>query len=275
LKFKFIFILFNSIIAFFLFFVFFMPFFMFGADFGLSFWRAGWYLAVILLAILLGINVYYFRNRRLFLLLEREDWPALVHYLEGRVIRGGNYRSALVRLLANTYLVLSDSASIMTLENKVTLAKPSLINANALIFGTARILGKDIAGAVRFFSQRLGPGKNESPEWVRWYYGFSLLLDRQFQAAGDQFIPLAHESKDGILTGLSGFFLADTLPKVLPSRKDAFLAAAEDGRNRVLRSFPVRAAWEKESAKVQTEMYAAVLTRYIKGAAVWLYGGGL
>jgi hypothetical protein len=273
LKFKSIFILFNSIIAVFLFFVVFTPFFILGAEFALSFWRAGWYLAVILLLILLGMNIYYFSNRRLFFLLEREDWPALAHYLEGRVIRNGHYRSHLVRLLANTYLVLSDSASVMALENKVALAKPSLLGAHVLVFGAARILGKDIAGAVRFFSQRLGLGKNESPEWVRWYYGFSLLLDRQFQAAGDQFILLARESKDGVLTGLSGFFLAGALQKVLPGRSEVFLAAAGDGRNRVLRSFPARAAWEKESEKVRLEVYAAVLSRYIKETAAWLYGG--
>ncbi|MDL2230060.1 hypothetical protein LJC14_07420, partial [Treponema sp. OttesenSCG-928-L16] len=79
-------------------------------------------------------------NRRLFYLLEREDWPALVQYLEGKVMRGGNYSPRLVKLLANTYLVLSDPRSVMALERKLAAAKPALLDRNALVFGAARIL---------------------------------------------------------------------------------------------------------------------------------------
>jgi hypothetical protein len=274
LKFKFIFIIFSGILFFFLIMMFFLPFMVFGNGFALSFWRSSWPLILLLLLILLGVNGYYFTNRRLFFLLEREDWPALVQYLERRVIQEGHYRSHLVRLLANSYLVLSDAASVTALEAKLALARPALVERNVLLFGAARILGKDNAGGARFFSRYLGSGRTGSTGWIRWYYGFSLLLNREFARAAEQFGLLARESKDGILTGLSAFFLADSLPGFLPDRREELLAAAGEGRTRVLEGLVSAAAWKKEAAKMRTEIHAAVLSRYIRDAGKWLYGPG-
>jgi hypothetical protein len=272
LKFKFIFIIFSAVLFFFLIMILFLPFVVFENGFAFSFWRSSWPLILFLLLLLLTLNGYYLRNRRLFFLLEREDWPALVQYLERRVIRDGHYRFHLVRLLAHSYLVLSDAASVTALEAKLALAKPVLVDRNVLLFGAARILGKDNSGGVRFFSRYLDSGKTGSAGWIRWYYGFSLLLNREFAEAAGQFGLLARESRDGILTGLSAFFLADSLPGLLPDRREELLAAAGEGRTRVLESLASAAAWKKETAKIQTEIHAAVLSRYIRDAGKWLYG---
>ncbi|MDR1374492.1 MAG: hypothetical protein LBJ24_05935 [Treponema sp.] len=248
---------------------FFVPFFVFGTGFALIFWRSSWPLGAVLVLLFLGINGYYFANRRLFLLLEREDWPALVQYLEGRVFQDRRYSPNLVRLLANTYLVLSDSGAVMSLERKMAVAKPALVNANALLFGVARILCKDNAGAVRFFSQRLDSAKTESAEWVRWYYGFSLLLNRQFSTAGEQFSLLVHDSRDAVITGISAYFLANTLPE----QGAGYRSAADNGGARVRKVLPSRGAWQKETEKLQTEVYAVVLLKYIGETADWLYQG--
>jgi hypothetical protein len=50
---------------------------MLGTEFALTFFRTGWPLALVLILILGGLDIFYFTNRRLFFLLEREDWPAL------------------------------------------------------------------------------------------------------------------------------------------------------------------------------------------------------
>jgi hypothetical protein len=271
LKFRLLFILFNGIILFFIAIVFFIPFIVFGTGFTLTFWRSSWPLGVVPALLLLGINGYYFANKRLFLLLEREDWPALVQYLEGRVLQDRRYSPNLVRLLANTYLVLSDSGSVMALERKVAIARPALVDANALIFGVARILCKDNAGAARFFSRRLDSAKTESAEWVRWYYGFSLLLNRQFSTAGEQFSLLVHDSRNAVITGISAYFLDNTLRKALPEQGESYRSAANDGRIRVQKALPSRGAWQKETKKLQTEVYAVVLLKYIEETADWLY----
>jgi hypothetical protein len=169
-------------------------------------------------------------------------------------------------------VVLSDSAGVLSLENTPAIAKPAQVDANALIFGAARILGKDIPGAVRFFEERRSSARGESAEWLRWYYGFALLLDRQFSPAADQFLVLANESPDAVLTGLSAFFLEDMLAKCLPGRSAECTTAAEAGKKRVKKTFPGINGWNREVSKIRTEVYAAILSKYLNEASAWLYG---
>jgi len=237
------------------------------------FWQVNWPLILVLVILLLAFNVFYFTNRELFMLLEKEDWPALVRYLEDRVIQRGRYSPRLVRLLANSYLVLSDSAAVMNLESKVAIAKPALVDANILVFGTARILGKDIPGAVRFFQTRRDKAKAGLKEWVRWYHGFALLLDRQFEGAADEFSLLARVAKDGVITGLSSYFLKEILARTLPEKEQELRNVSTSGRERVLQTLPRLKNWNKEISGLSTEIHAAALSKYIEEASRWLYAG--
>jgi hypothetical protein len=273
LKFKSIFIIFNISIVFFLLASGLLPLLILGSGFSGGFFAAAWPLFLILISALAGLNVFYFSRRRLYYLLEREDWPALQEYLEQRVLSRGHYSSRLVQILANTYLVMSDSAAVTALENKTAIAKPALVEANALVFGAARILGGDPAGAAGFFSLRLIRGKAKDLQWIRWYYGFSLLLDRQFGKAEAEFRVLAFESGDAVITGLSAYFLADTLLKYTENRGEC-QAKADAGRERVLGSLKTIDDWNREAAKIETEVHAAILKKYIGQAGTWLFGSG-
>ena len=203
MKFKFIFILFNIIIVVFLLFIFIFPIFILGRDFSFSFWGISWPVALFLVLLLFAINLFYVYNRILFRLLEREDWPALAQYLEERVISRGRYSRQLVKLLANTYLVLSDPHSVINLEKKLSLAKPALIDTNSLIFGIARILAGDSKGAAAYFSHRVTLPKNENPQWIEWYRGFSCLLGEEFEISANSFLITVSESRLPLLIGLS------------------------------------------------------------------------
>jgi hypothetical protein len=236
------------------------------------FWVSGWPLLLVLVLALAALNIFYFSRRRLYYLLEREDWPALQDYLEQQVLSRGHYTPRMVQLLANTCLVMSDSAGVMTLENKTAIAKPALIEANALVFGAARILGGDISGAVNFFSLRLEKGKIKDTQWVRWYYGFSLLLDRQFEKAAAEFKTLAAESSDAVITGRSAYFLGDTLWKKTENGQDCRTKARE-GRERVMRFIKTIDGWNREVVKIETEVHAVIIKKYISKAGVWLFGG--
>jgi hypothetical protein len=273
LRFKSVFIFFTLIILVFLVFVTLIPFLMFEPSVAGLFWRTNWPFILILALILGGIDLFYLANRRLFSLLEREDWPALVNYLEGRVIRRQRYQPQLVRLLANTCLVLADVKAVTRLENRLAQAKPALLRANALVFGVARILGKDLDGAVRFFAGRLeDPRGGASRSWLRWYYGFSLYLNRQLALAADQFVPLAEGAREALPAGLAAHFLAGPLHKALPDRREEFEQAAAAGRERVRKALPRPGNWNKEVLRLKTEIHAAVLAKYFEEAGTWLYG---
>jgi hypothetical protein len=271
-KFKSLFLLFNMILLLLLLFIGAFPFLLFGTPDIPGLFQTGWPLILVLLLILAGFDIFYGYNRRLFQLLEKEDWPALSRYLEKRIIRDGHYSPRLIRLLANTYLVLSDSASVLAMENKAAIVNPALVDANALIFGAARILEKDLSGAVNFFARMLRSRKTESADWIRWYYGFSLLLDQQYSPSGDQFLPLALGSKEGVITGLSAFFLSESLSRLLPQRGLEFAAAALDGKNRLLKTFPSLDAWNREVKRTLNAVHAAILSRFISEATAWLFG---
>jgi hypothetical protein len=272
LKFKSIFIIFNIIIVFFLLAVCLIPLFMLGPDLVPRFWASGWPLALVLVLALIALNGFYAGRHRLYYLLEREDWPALQEYLEQRVISRGHYTPQMVQLLANTYLVMSDSEGVIRLENKTAIAKPALIESNALVFGAAHILGGDTSGAVNFFSRRLEKGKVKDPQWIRWYYGFSLLLDRQFAKAAVEFKALAAESSDVVITGLSSYFLWDTLRKKTEKGQEC-RTKAQEGRDRVLEAVKTAGGWNREAAKIETEVHAAIIKQYIGKAGAWLFGG--
>ncbi|MDR0623328.1 MAG: hypothetical protein LBG10_02755 [Treponema sp.] len=248
-----------------------MPFLIMEPDLVPLFWASGWPLVLVLVLALCALNVFYFSKRRLYYLLEREDWPALQDYLEQQVISRRHYTPRMVQLLANTYLVMSDSAGVMALENKTAVAKPALIESNALVFGAARILGGDTAGAANFFSLRLKNGKTKDPQWIRWYYGFSLLLNRQFEQAAVEFKALATESSDALITGLSSYFLWDTLRKYTENGKEC-RDKAREGRNRVQQVVKTADEWNREAGKIETEVYAAVIKQYIAKAGIWLFG---
>ena len=271
MKFKFVFILFSFTLLLLLVIFILLPSFLLGPSFSLSYWLVYWPFLLIWVLLFAAFIFFYFINRRLFILLEKEDWPALAHYLEYQVLTKGRYSSRLVRLLATSYLVLSDTDAVLNLENKAAIAKPALLDQNALIFGAARILGKDFSGASRFFEARKYSVKPKLKDWVSWYLGFSFLLDYRLQGAADEFSYLARESKNAVVTALSSYFLSETLARVLPEKEAELLEISSSGRIRARVILPVTEDWKREISKISTEVHAAVISKYIDCTCEWLY----
>ncbi|MDR2477579.1 MAG: hypothetical protein LBD18_07330 [Treponema sp.] len=270
MKFKYIIIFFNILIIFVLSFVAVLPFAVFGMDMTAAFWQSAWPLALVLIASLAGLNSFFLMNRRLFMLLEREDWPALTEYLENKIYHKGYYASRHVRLLLNSYLVLSDFGGALQLENKVAIAKPALLDANAIIFGAARILGGDARAAADFFQLRLEKGKIKEAQWLRWYYGFSLVLARLFDRAEEEFRALVLSSNEPLITGLSAFFLSGTLLKYSVNQAECRSLAVK-GRERVVKALKNGEGWKRQAARIETEVHAAIIKKYIDEAGAWLF----
>lgn len=271
MKFKSLFILFNLVILFSFLFVFAVPFFALGSDFAVSFWASNWPLALVLLLILGAIDAFFLANYTLFTLLEREDWPALVQYLEEKVLKKGKYSPRLVKLLANTYLVLSDAASVQILEQKLTYKKPVLLDKNALIFAAGRILSADHKGAYTFLTERAESSKLERPYWVRWYRAFSLLLLHDFVSAEEILLGLCRDADDPLVCGLSAFFLKDAVIKALPEDAENIDAAVDDACKRIKKKFPDRRSWNKYAERERSEIHVVILSKSLDDTAEMLY----
>jgi len=229
-------------------------------------------LLILMSVILVCLGIFFLINYRLFLLLEREDWPALAYYLEQKIYVKNNYSSRYVKLLASSYIVISDYPSVVKLESKLFIAKRSVVEKNALIFGAARVISGDYKGAASFFKTILEKGKlnKEDMGWVHWFYGFSSLLNSSFDKAETEFMGMAVNSSDAILAGISAYFLANNLSGKSLRQQDC-LDAAEKGRKRVIDSLKTPEGWKKEVIKAETAIHVAVIRKYINEAGIWLF----
>ena len=229
-------------------------------------------LLIFLGLFLVCICVFFCLNYRLLSLLEREDWPALAYYLEHKIYVKGRFYNRYIRILTSSYFVISDYQSVLKLESKVQLAKPSLISGNVLIFGTARIFSGKYAESAAFFKMQFDKCKPKDKQWVRWFYGFSQLLAGNFNMAESEFASLAVSSSDALITGLSAYFLCSSLEKK-SLNPDKCLHTSDNGRNRVIKSLKTSDGWMKETQKMGTDIHIAIIKKYLDEAGRWLFSG--
>jgi hypothetical protein len=243
---------------------------------GDGFWKQFTPLLIILLLVIVLLDVYYFLNGKLLSLMEKEDWPGAVQYLEEKVVKKGRYTPYFVSLLAQNYLLLTDTTAVVDLENKTAIANPQLIDRFALLFGTARVLQKDMASASNFFANRLNAKKPNKKDflWVRFYYAFTMLLNWRFSEASKEFIVLSKISTNAIITGLSAWFLKDVLAKAAPEQREDVNSAAQVGVKRVKEKVYDEQEWLNKAASMQKDIYVALLAQYIRDAGKWIFSDG-
>jgi hypothetical protein len=216
------------------------------------------------------MSIFFFLNYRLFLLLEREDWPALAYYLEQKIYVKGRYSERNVRLLASSYLVISDFQSVLKLESKALLANPSAVNNCVLIFGAAKILNGSHTEAAAFFRSHLGKCRKRDKQWVLWFCSFSHLLGGAFNQAEPDFLSLAASSNNVLITGLSAYFLHNSIEKKSKT-PDKCRETAEKGRERVLAAAKNLENWKKETESMETEIHISIIKKYISEAEKWIF----
>ena len=216
------------------------------------------------------MSIFFFFNYRLLSLLEREDWPALAYYLEQKVYTKRRYSARNVRLLASSYLVISDYLSVLKLEGKALLEKPSVIEKNALIFGSARVLSGNHEEAAAFFKLYMNKCRGSEKDWMRWFYGFSLLLGGDFAHAEPEFANMAFSSGSALITGLSAYFLCNTLEKHSANPEECH-QKAEKGKERVVKALINLDGWKKEVDKTGTDIHIAIIRKYVESAGTWLF----
>lgn len=230
-------------------------------------------LMILMSLLLISLSVFFILNYKLLSLLEREDWPALAYYLEQKIFVKGRYNSRNVRILASSYLVISDYQSVLKLESKSQIAKPSVISKNVLIFGAARILNGMHDDTAVFYRLHLEKCAKKDKQWVRWFYGFSSLLSGNYNQAETEFASLAVSSGDSLISGLSAYFLASSLGKKT-SNPEKCRNSSEQGKIKVIKALKNLNGWKKETDKLKNEVHTAIIKRYLEETGNWLFGNG-
>lgn len=271
MKFRTIFILFNVVIVVSFCFVFLFPFFVLGASSSLQFWKENWYLAAFFIALLGAINAFFIANRRVFTLVENEDWAALSAYLSQEIMVKGRYRSSSIRLLVNAFLLRSDVEGIEGLETRLQDQRPALLRKHALLFGVTRLLRNRPAEAEAFFARYLGAKDVDSREWLRFDYAFSLVLQKRVSDA----IPDLRAgllSRDAVLALLSAYLLGSVCAAGAGTAEErAELTGLADRTKAGLRArFPPQ-RWSKEVERAKGEVHIVILSKLIDDAGRWLF----
>lgn len=270
MKFRTIFTLFNVVILTSFAFVFLMPLFVLGAGASLDFWKENWYLALFFLLLIAGLNSFFLANRKVFVLVEREDWGGLSAYLVKSMAGKGRIRSSRVRLLINAYLLQSDAEGIARLESDLSAKRPDLLRRNALLFGVTRLLRGRNEEAEAFLKGYLDAKDADSPDWLRFDYGFSLILQKRAREALP-FLERSLDSKDAVLRVLAAYLLASLgadAAETEEARAEA-RARAEAERGRLRARFDAR-RWAKEVERAKSEVHIVILSKLVDDAGRWL-----
>lgn len=264
MKFKIIFILFNIVILVSFLVIYFMPLVMLGWDYTRVFWGRNWGLPVVFVAIIGLLNAYFVYNWKLFTMLEREDWPALIAYLERRIYERKLIVTQQVRILVNAYLVRSDLAGIEKLESFIKEHKPRVLPRFALVFGIPYLLRNNSDEMQAYFS-RFVDMKGRDGGWLRWNHGFSLVLQGKKEEAEERLGLVCAEKTDSVLA-LLAVYLLDSLK---PEDEDA--KALIEAKRAGLRKRYTQAMWAKEVERGRSNIQVVILSKLVDEATEWLF----
>ncbi len=264
MKFKTIFIIFNAVIVFSFLFIFLMPLVLLGGDYFSVFVSKNRLAAILFLVTLVLINSYFIGNWRLFSLLEKENWPELIAFLEEQIYQKSRFRQNYLKMLVNTYLLTSSIPAIGKLEVLVAQKKPELQKKFALQFGIPYLLKNSPEESKKYFSRFLDDPKVENREWIRWNHAFALMQLKEFVPAQEALLRLI-DCKDAVILMLTLYML------------DSYAASSADIRNSVdqgrekLRAQYTLEKWKKKTG-ASRNMEMVLLSQIISDATNWLFG---
>ncbi|MFW6215521.1 MAG: hypothetical protein ACOC45_06200 [Alkalispirochaetaceae bacterium] len=265
MKFKAVFILFNAVVVLSFLFIFLMPLIFLGPEYTQLFWGDNWYLGLVFLAILAVLNGYFAANWKLFGLLEREDWPALTAYLEGRIFEAEKFRAQEVRLLIHSYVAVNKPMEIRRLDTFLREKRPQLADRYALSLGVPYLLSND-GGEIETYFER---ARNQAPRglqgWANWAYAFGLMLQQKTADAKPVLRSTVENARDPLLE-LVTLYLLDAYREA-----DDEIAAFLTERIEALRSGYSREKISRLLERRRGELHILVVSQLIDSATDWCF----
>jgi hypothetical protein len=245
-----------------------MPFFMLGWDYVKIFWKSNWYLAVVFLVAFVTLNAYFLHNWKLFSLLEKEDWRETCRHLEERIYEKKKETRQSVRILINTYIVLSDSAKLEKLSRYLEEEGSRFFTVFALELGIPLMVKGDPGALKAYFSKALQNPKARKKDWLRWNLAFALMAEGSGddrEKAADELAVLAGQTKDPVLLLLAAYLL-DKLGETRDDTKK-LTASVRD----TLKRKDTRSAWEKVSRDSKNNLIVLILSKLLEDAENWFW----
>ena len=265
MKFKTVFVIFNSILAICFVFIFFLPVVIIGSEYFSLFLAQNILTGCLFVVTLVVINFYFIRNWKLFTLMERQDWQAVISHLEEKIYEKGKVQSLFVRTLINTYFVTSNPEAIFRLQQFVQNKKPRFLARFAMQFGIPYLLIKGPEESQRYFGKVLTMSGVKKKNWILWSHALSLLQTNQNLAARNELFELL-DTKTAPPLCLLALYLLVPLSKNDGEVKERLNAELE-----ALRGKYTRDIWEREIGKIRGNIEIVTLSKLIKDATLWLF----
>ena len=265
MKFKVIFIVFNLVIVFSFAFIFFMPLLLLGQEYFSLTFKHNLIPALLFVFTFIIINSYFLSNWKLFNLLEAENWPQLIEFLEEEIFIKNRVRGAYIKMLINAYLFSSTIEKIASLEARVAEKKPFLINRYAIHFGIPYLLKRPPGEAENYFSRLIAAPKVHSRVWVEWNYAFSLMQQHKFNDAKETLMALAESKRDHLVLLLT-LYLLDSF-----SKNDAAVATAVSADCEYLKKRYTQNDFQKKLDRSQKNIEVLLLSQIFNDALGWLF----
>ena len=168
MRFKSIFWLFNIVVVIALIIFAGASFFLFGKDYAAVYWGNMWFVAVLFLLFIGVLDFYFIRNWSLFELLEAEDWPALLAWLENRLYTRGQIRRPYANLLINTALSVANYDAVKKLDAEIRQRKPELMRHLGVSLGIPHIKEENRNAILDHYNPLADDPKTHRRDWARW-----------------------------------------------------------------------------------------------------------
>lgn len=265
MKFRVLFIVFNVVILVSFALIFLMPAFVLGWDYTSVFWSTNWPVGAVFLVVLLGLNGYFVYNWKIFTLLEAEEWPDLIDYLEREAFEKKRLTRQRARILVNAYVVTGRVDRIGELETFIRSEKPQLLPKLAIELGVPHLLSNDGGRMAAYFGEMKDRADVADPLWIRWCYAFALMTKNDFTEAGGELLVVLDEAKDPLLRMLTAHML-----EPFGARDEATANRVREAREEMHRRY-TRDRINKELEQQRQNLQVLFLSSRIEEARDWVF----
>jgi hypothetical protein len=267
MKFKTIFFLFNAFIIVSFLLISLVPLLFLGAEYSIIFWSRNWIISALFFLFIGALDAYFIYNWKLFTLLEKEDWPLLISYLEEEIYKKKRFTKRNLSLIINAYLSVSNLDKVKRLETEIRSASPKMLPQFALYLGTPYILENDLEHCVSYYAEFKDNPDVRFPGWIKWCYAFALVSRKEIEQAKTVFVSLLDTTKDDILILLTLYFLQNMDNLLEEEKKIRF----SEKKKHFLEHYSDHKEWDKVIQKKSEEnLLILLLSSLTKNAWYWI-----
>lgn len=127
-----------------------------------------WILTALFFIVIGFLNVFFIRRRQLFCLMEDEDWPAVLGWLDKRYADKPISKN-LANLYINTAMLITDLSAVKEFETRIRQRQPDLLRYLGVALGIPAVLEGSSRAIFEYFAPFADNKRTYGRDWARWF----------------------------------------------------------------------------------------------------------